>query len=199
MTTMAAIEQAPEQERAVKYIDKQLSPAELAPARAIDVNPQQLPQATRLTRPVTFLSYREEHELFECSVVATSTFANRLNSPNAHLGRSLAALKDEIETSVRKAALELVRTISTSDSVYPTISPDGGGGAVLYWRAGPLSLEVDLEADSNFYIRFRDLDADRLEERYEAPIPRTFIATRLAALSEYAADANPEWRSFFAR
>lgn len=105
-----------------------------------------------------------------------------------------------ISRTVIEQTRTILRAVQGEDSVYPSIAPDGEGGAMLYWRVAKASIEIDVEADGTRYARVTDssgkvvLDVDRID----VEVTRT-LRKSLATLSSSVGTANPNWRAAFRR
>jgi hypothetical protein len=106
-------------------------------------------------------------------------------------------VEDEISVSTAQRAFHVIHQIFDHESVYATVAPDNGG-LVFYWRAGDMSLEIDIYEDvsDGVWWCWRAAGTERTGHYpYELPSrPREHLKSYLANFSNEVGQVNPDWR-----
>jgi hypothetical protein len=95
---------------------------------------------------------------------------------------------------VQAYVLRVLSLLSDDSTVFPSLSPDDDGGAILTWKCGPLSLQVDVAPGGLFYVRRRDAATGALREWFDGPFPYPQVKSALREISRRVAEVNPAWR-----
>lgn len=119
-----------------------------------------------------------------------------------YLSRKLTAFAsstgpaDSVAPHVATWALQVFTDATDADQfVFPAIAPDGDSGAVLYWRAGNATIEVELASDFSYYLRATDQAGQEIfEHEGIGTLPATELMSALRDLSLRVNLLNPSWR-----
>lgn len=106
---------------------------------------------------------------------------------------------DLISTETAARGKNLVARLFGRDTVYASVAPDTGG-LVFYWRAGEMSIEIDLfeELEDGYWWRlvkvagYDDESGKGAGDLRESDAVRLQLA--LAYFSKEVEHVNPEWR-----
>lgn len=108
----------------------------------------------------------------------------------------------EISETANERAIEMVKIITVAvteeNSIYPSVSPDGDGGIIVYWKALYLSIEVDVDADLTFYVRIRNSRTGVVQKWAGASFPFAALSRALKDLTNLVERQNPGWRKKYA-
>src|SRR4051794_10596083 len=85
---------------------------------------------------------------------AALTYADQVM--NNLLGYRGSRSGQPIEFSTVTRARTILLGAVARESIYPTITPSGNGGLNLYWKAGPRSIEIELEPGHRHFFRVTD-------------------------------------------
>lgn len=88
--------------------------------------------------------------------------------------------------------MKLVDVLFTPNTVYASIAPDDGG-ASFYWRAGEMSIEIDIYPVEGYWWRVKDVAAESYsDDGAELPLER--LKYSLNWFSKDVERENPRWR-----
>ncbi|SDE65012.1 hypothetical protein SAMN04488581_4450 [Mycolicibacterium neoaurum] len=103
----------------------------------------------------------------------------------------------DIDVATAQRAFHVIHQIFDRHSVYATIAPDNGG-LVFYWRAGDMSLEIDIYEDisDGVWWCWRGAGTERTgHHSYELPSrTQENLKSFLATFSKEVEQVNPDWR-----
>lgn len=96
--------------------------------------------------------------------------------------------------------LELIRDVFARDTVYATVAPDGTGGLIFYWRAGTMSIEIDVYADvaDGYWWHINDVAAVTDAQHHAGMLSnqdKEHLAFYIERFSKEVDCINPDWRS----
>lgn len=104
---------------------------------------------------------------------------------------------EEISVSTAQRAFHIIHQIFDRESVYATIAPDNGG-LVFYWRAGDMSLEIDIYEDVSDGVWWCSRGAGSEQaghSQYElSGRARAHLKSFLAHFSKEVEQVNSGWR-----
>lgn len=96
---------------------------------------------------------------------------------------------------VRREVRGFLASVAGRDAPVPTVTPGEDQGDVdLYWKTGPMSLEIGISATGPHYLWARDETGEIhcIEDSREAIVP---LARRLILrMASRARQYNPRWR-----
>lgn len=98
-----------------------------------------------------------------------------------------------IEGATYDRATTLVDVLFTPNTVYASISSDDGG-VTFYWRAGDMSIEVDIHPVEGFWWRVRNVAAENYSGHGSAIHQYDQLKHSLKMFSKEVDRANPQWR-----
>ena len=100
---------------------------------------------------------------------------------------------------VTVVASSLLKGLTTKDTIYPAITPDGCGGLTFFWVAGRRQVEIEISHDLSIYVRVVDKQGQTItNEERQAQIRMEPARSVLAEMSQDVAAKTPNWRDFFA-
>lgn len=97
-----------------------------------------------------------------------------------------------IEGPTFDRAKNLIDVLFTPNTVYASIAPDDGG-VTFYWRAGDMSVEIDIYSGEGYWWRVRNVAA----HSYSGDGPELPIDQLKYSLNWFSKDVereNPHWR-----
>lgn len=107
--------------------------------------------------------------------------------------------QDLISEATADRGRSVVRRLFDRDTVYTSVAPDTGG-LVFYWRAGDMSIEIDLyeELEDGYWWRLSKV-AGYCDESAHSPghLPESDLVRLQLALSYFSKEVervNPLWR-----
>jgi hypothetical protein len=98
-----------------------------------------------------------------------------------------------IEGATYDRAMTLVDVLFTPNTVYASISSDDNG-VTFYWRAGDMSIEVDIHPVEGFWWRVRNVAAENYSGHGNAIHQYDQLKHSLKMFSKEVDRANPQWR-----
>ncbi|WP_156738532.1 hypothetical protein [Mycobacterium sp. E2699] len=98
-----------------------------------------------------------------------------------------------IEGTTYDRAVTLVDVLFTPNTVYASISSDDGG-VTFYWRAGDMSIEIDIHPAEGFWWRVRNVAAENYSGHGAAIHQYDQLKHSLKMFSKEVDRANPHWR-----
>lgn len=97
-----------------------------------------------------------------------------------------------INGNIAARARNLIDAIFTPNTVYATITPDDGG-LIFYWKAGSMSIEIDMYAPDGYWWRVKNV-AEINERDSGDELPLIELKHCLAHFSKEVDRVNPKWR-----
>jgi hypothetical protein len=98
-----------------------------------------------------------------------------------------------VDTSTAERARILVQVLFTPNTIYASIAPDDGG-ITLYWRAGDMSIEIDIYPTEGYWWRVRNVAAENYSG-HGGELPIEALKYSLTWFSKEVDRANPHWRN----
>jgi|GEM_PF-2883579 len=97
-----------------------------------------------------------------------------------------------IEIGTFDRAKTLVDVLFTPNTVYASLAPDDGG-VTFYWRAGDMSIEIDIYPGEGYWWRVRNVAAENYSG-HGASLEYDKLKYSLTWFSKEVDRANPQWR-----
>jgi hypothetical protein len=132
---------------------------------------------------------------YASSVETPAMYVDRVLEP--YVSSNDSELRIDIAVGIR--VHQLVVDLTEPTSVPPTVTPNGSGGAVLYWRADERVIEIELDSDGSHYARVRDSRGEAtLEDEGMGDFPTSTVKKAVVELTAVVQLLNPRWREVFA-
>ncbi len=122
---------------------------------------------------------------------------------NTYLRRCFNELENfdpgqRVAPRVRSVIRELMRHLTSDDTVYPAATPDNAGGINLFWVAGRREVEIEITTDLEIYARVVDSDGVTIANEERSSSMRVEPVKSMLAEISTAVEANtPNWRDHF--
>jgi len=115
----------------------------------------------------------------------------------------LFSIAAEPEAQLRYRTVDLcmrmLEGVMSNESVYPSATPEGDGGITLEWISGKWLIELDLEADGQYFLLHSGGDGVLKTKQRGMVHDLSLSALRglVASFTEYVVNLNPTWRSLY--
>lgn len=142
----------------------------------------------------TFSDWLEGSDSSEAWVRSSDEFGGGGSAYHAGLSKISELLRESlIDDVIFTRAVEMMKYLFTSRTIFSSIAPDDGD-LVFYWKAGCLSIEIDLLSDGGAWWSVDGLDA--YEFTGDGPeLPLVELKHYLNIFSKEVDTINPNWRS----
>ncbi|OPX05949.1 hypothetical protein B1790_29615 [Mycobacterium sp. AT1] len=116
------------------------------------------------------------------------------NSATKRARSALHELKGEglIESGSFERAMKLIDVLFTPNTIYASIAPDDGG-VTFYWRAGEMSVEIDIYLGEGYWWRVQNVAAESYTD-HSTDLPIERLKYSLNWFSKDVDRENPNWR-----
>lgn len=112
------------------------------------------------------------------------------------------AAEPEARLTYRRVDLcmSLLARLMSAETVYPSATPDGEGGITLEWISGKWLIELDLEANGEYFLLHSGEDGilKTKQRGMIRDLPLRELQRLLASFTQYVVDRNSSWRSLYA-
>lgn len=98
-----------------------------------------------------------------------------------------------IKAAVARDAVELIRFLFKGNTVYATITHDDGG-VIFYWKAGDMSIEIDVFPGEGFWWSVANVAHDSYQGSGYS-LDTHALKHSLNQFSKEVESANPNWRN----
>lgn len=148
--------------------------------------------------PNIFNEWFEKPEIFGSYIKAPRSFNDDASAYLLGLQKvSELLLESSIDDVMLMRAVEMMKYLFTSRTIFASIAPDGGD-LVFYWKAGHLSIEIDLLSDGGAWWSVDGFDAYEFTG-HGLEMPLVELKHYLNIFSKEVDIINPSWRSLQTR